>query len=63
MRLLVILLKTFGVFDHNIYADINMSQHNGIDSIKIKINEGVNADSRFGSSECDQILWRKALCK
>jgi len=62
MSLLVILLKTFGVFDCNIYANINMSQHNGLDSIKIKINDGVNAASRSGSSESAQSLWRKALC-
>jgi hypothetical protein len=37
-----------------IYANINVSQHNGIDSIKIKIVAGVNEASRSGSSECDQ---------
>ena len=51
----MILLKTFVVSDGNIYANINMSQHNGTDSIKFKINDGVNAASRSGGLECDQI--------
>jgi hypothetical protein len=51
MSLLVILLKTFVVFDGNIYASINMSQHKGIDPIQIKINDGVNAALRSASSE------------
>jgi hypothetical protein len=42
MRLFVILLKTFVVFDRSIYANIKMSQHNGIDSSKIKTYDGVN---------------------
>jgi hypothetical protein len=46
MSLLVILLKTFFVFGGNIYANINMSQHNGIDSITIKAYDGVNVASR-----------------
>jgi len=33
-----------------------MSQHNVIDSINIKIIDGVNAASRSGSSECDKSL-------
>jgi hypothetical protein len=48
MRLLVILLKTFLVFDGNIYANIKISQHNGKESNKIKIYDGVKATSRSG---------------
>ena len=56
MSLLVMLLKTFCVSDCNIYANINMSQHKGIDALKIKNDDGENADSRSGSSECDRSL-------
>ena len=46
----MILLKTFVVFNGNIYANINTSQHKGVQSIKIKIYDGVNAASCSGRS-------------